>query len=65
MDCLGDWPLCEVVPLVEEANHRGRPIVFVGSGTERYSGGVSADHGGSRRSDCRSWTVRSEPEKHA
>lgn len=64
MDCLGDWPLCEVVPLVEEANHRGRPIVFVGSGTERLQREESRRIIADRVAPIvRSWTVRSEPDE--
>src|SRR5580765_4625203 len=34
MDGLGTWPLCELVPLIEEAKRRRRPVVFIGAGTE-------------------------------
>ena len=64
MDCLGDWPLCEVVPLVEEANNRGRPIVFVGSGTERLQREESRRIMAERVAPfVRYWTVRSEPDE--
>jgi polysaccharide pyruvyl transferase WcaK-like protein len=64
MDCLGDWPLCEVVPLVEEANHRGRPIVFVGSGTEQLQREESRRIMADRLVPfVRYWTVRSEPDE--
>jgi polysaccharide pyruvyl transferase WcaK-like protein len=35
MDSLGAWPLEEVAPLVRAAHDRKRPVVFVGTGTER------------------------------
>lgn len=35
MDVLGDWPLNEVVGFVKAARATGKPIVFVGTGTER------------------------------
>jgi polysaccharide pyruvyl transferase WcaK-like protein len=60
MDCLGNWPLCELTPLVEEAYRRGQPIAFVGVGTERLqreeSRRIVSDRLG-RLVDC--WTVRS------
>ena len=34
MDGLGAWPLCELVPLVRAAYRRGKPVAFVGTGTE-------------------------------
>jgi polysaccharide pyruvyl transferase WcaK-like protein len=64
MDCHGEWPFCELAPLIGEAHQRGRPIVFVGSGTERLQ------REGSRRIMAdriapfvRCWTVRSEPDE--
>lgn len=35
MDVLGTWPLSEVVPLVAGEVDHGRPLAFVGIGTER------------------------------
>jgi polysaccharide pyruvyl transferase WcaK-like protein len=35
MDCHGKWPLSELAPLVADASAAGKPVVFVGSGTER------------------------------
>lgn len=35
MDVLGKWPLSEVAPLVDAAYKQGKPIAFVGSGTEK------------------------------
>lgn len=35
MDVLGAWPLSEVAPLVQAAHAQQKPIVFVGTGTER------------------------------
>jgi polysaccharide pyruvyl transferase WcaK-like protein len=34
MDVLGAWPLSELSPLVEAAHAQGKPIVFIGTGTE-------------------------------
>jgi polysaccharide pyruvyl transferase WcaK-like protein len=34
MDGLGDWPLCEVAALLQHARRLGKPVVFVGAGTE-------------------------------
>lgn len=34
MDVLGRWPLSEVAPLVQAAHEEGKPIAFVGTGTE-------------------------------
>lgn len=34
MDALGRWPLCEIVPIVEAAAHRRKPVGFLGTGTE-------------------------------
>ena len=34
MDVLGAWPLSEVAPLVETAYAQGKPVVFIGTGTE-------------------------------
>jgi polysaccharide pyruvyl transferase WcaK-like protein len=35
MDGLGDWPLSEVAGIVSSARRWGKPVVFVGVGTER------------------------------
>jgi polysaccharide pyruvyl transferase WcaK-like protein len=35
MDGLGEWPLCDVVPLVRASDERKVPFVFIGSGVER------------------------------
>lgn len=59
MDCLGTWPLREIVPLIEEANHRGRPVVFVGAGTERLQRADSRRTFADRLAPfVRYWTVR-------
>ncbi|MCI0463887.1 MAG: polysaccharide pyruvyl transferase family protein [Gemmataceae bacterium] len=60
MDCLGDWPLCEVTPLMEDAHRRGRPVAFVGVGTERLQREESRRIIADRLAPCvRQWTVRS------
>jgi polysaccharide pyruvyl transferase WcaK-like protein len=33
-DVLGDWPLCEVAPLVQASDQQGVPLTFVGVGVE-------------------------------
>jgi polysaccharide pyruvyl transferase WcaK-like protein len=35
MDVLGEWPLSELTPLISSARNNGKPIIFVGTGTER------------------------------
>jgi len=35
MDVLGKWPLSEVAPLVQSFHAQGKPVVFVGTGTEK------------------------------
>jgi polysaccharide pyruvyl transferase WcaK-like protein len=64
MDCLGDWPLSEVVPLVRDAHYRGRPVAFVGVGTE------TLERDKSRRAvrevlgpHVRHWSVRSASDR--
>jgi len=60
MDCLGDWPLSQVIPLVENARTRGRPIAFVGVGTETLSREQSRAAIRQRVAPhVRHWTVRS------
>jgi polysaccharide pyruvyl transferase WcaK-like protein len=34
MDVLGAWPLNEVVPLVQAGYTQGKPVIFIGTGTE-------------------------------
>jgi polysaccharide pyruvyl transferase WcaK-like protein len=64
MDCHGEWPLCELVPLVEEASHRRKPVVFVGSGTEQLQREESRRVVTARLAPkVRYWSVRSEPDK--
>lgn len=64
MDCHGDWPLNEVVPLMEAAHQRGRPVVVVGSGTERLRREQSRRIMAERLAPIvRYWTVRSEPDE--
>jgi polysaccharide pyruvyl transferase WcaK-like protein len=60
MDCLGKWPLCEVTPLMEAAQHRRQPIGFIGIGTERLARKESRQIVAERLGPCvRVWTVRS------
>jgi polysaccharide pyruvyl transferase WcaK-like protein len=50
-----------VTPLVEQAHRRGRPVAFVGIGTERLGRLESRRIVGERLGSCvRYWTVRSE-----
>jgi polysaccharide pyruvyl transferase WcaK-like protein len=35
MDVLGEWPLSELAPLIRSARDHGRPVIFVGTGTEK------------------------------
>lgn len=60
MDILGTWPLSEVVPIVAAAADAGRPVAFVGIGTERLHREESvrqlAAHLAPR---VRHWSVRS------
>ncbi len=64
MDILGSWPLSEVVPLISAAHSQGKPIAFVGVGTERLQSESS------RRTvsevlapKVARWSVRSERDK--
>jgi polysaccharide pyruvyl transferase WcaK-like protein len=34
MDVLGEWPLSELAPIIKEAHDHGKPVIFVGTGTE-------------------------------
>lgn len=35
MDVLGEWPLCELAPIIKAARDQGKPVVFIGTGTEK------------------------------
>jgi polysaccharide pyruvyl transferase WcaK-like protein len=35
MDVLGEWPLSELAPIVRSAHNQGKPVVFIGTGTEK------------------------------
>ncbi len=35
MDVLGSWPLSELEPLISAAHEEGKPVIFVGTGTEK------------------------------
>ena len=64
MDGLGTWPLDEVAPLVRTAREQNRPVVFVGSGTERLQRAESrAIVGNLLAPAVRHWTVRSEHDR--
>jgi polysaccharide pyruvyl transferase WcaK-like protein len=64
MDCHGEWPFSELVPLIEDAHRRERPVVFVGSGTERLQREESRRIMADRLAPIvRYWTVRSEPDE--
>ena len=64
MDCHGEWPLSEVVPLIEEAHRRGKPVVFVGTGSERLQREESRRIMADRVAPIvRGWTVRSEQDE--
>lgn len=61
MDVLGDWPLSELVPLISNSKKQGKPVVFIGAGTE----GLQREE--SRRivsealaPNVEYWTVRSQ-----
>lgn len=64
MDVLGTWPLSELTPLVYAAHKSGKPVVFVGTGTERLqradSQCVVKDMIAPR---VRHWSVRCERDK--
>lgn len=64
MDGLGDWPLNEVGPLVSAAHDSGRPVVFVGVGTERLQQPESQRIVGTVLAPrVAHWTVRSERDR--
>jgi polysaccharide pyruvyl transferase WcaK-like protein len=64
MDVLGEWPLCEVVPLVRSAEQWGGLLTFVGVGIENLRSHESrrlvADEIVPR---VRHWSVRSERDR--
>jgi polysaccharide pyruvyl transferase WcaK-like protein len=64
MDGLGSWPLDEVAPLIRAAREAGRPVAFVGAGTECLqrpeSRAVIAEV---LAPGVEHWTVRSEQDK--
>jgi polysaccharide pyruvyl transferase WcaK-like protein len=41
MDILGDWPLCDVAPLVRSSERRKLPFVFIGTGVEQLRSSAS------------------------
>jgi len=60
MDVLGAWPLSEVAPLVERATDDGKPVMFVGVGTERLGRDESRRVVAERLAPrVRRWSVRS------
>jgi polysaccharide pyruvyl transferase WcaK-like protein len=59
MDVLGAWPLCELVPLIQNVHRRGRPIAFLGTGTERLQRQESRRLVSEQLAPCvHHWTVR-------
>ena len=64
MDVLGSWPLCELIPIIKSAEARGKPVHFVGTGTEKLkreeSRRLFADVIAPR---VRHWSVRCERDK--
>lgn len=64
MDVLGTWPLSEVEPLVSAVHSQGKPIVFVGVGTERLQSEASRRTVGKVLAPkVAHWSVRSERDK--
>jgi polysaccharide pyruvyl transferase WcaK-like protein len=64
MDVLGEWPLCEVAPLVEAAHDEAKPMVFVGAGIERLQRAESRAVFRDRIAPGVShWSVRSERDR--
>lgn len=64
MDVLGGWPLSEVAPLVDAARNEAKPMVFVGTGTERLQRAESRTVFAQRIAPgVRHWSVRSERDK--
>jgi polysaccharide pyruvyl transferase WcaK-like protein len=62
-DSLGEWPFCDIVPLLDAARVRGLPCAFIGTGTERLSRPESLQIMAEKVAPyVRSWTVRSEPD---
>lgn len=61
MDNLGKWPLSELTPIVEDGRASGRPVLFIGVGTERLERLDSIEIMRNRIAPAvRHWTVRSE-----
>jgi polysaccharide pyruvyl transferase WcaK-like protein len=61
MDCLGRWPLSDVTPLAEEAHRKGKPVAFIGVGTEGLAHAESKQIVGQQLGQVvRQWTVRSQ-----
>jgi polysaccharide pyruvyl transferase WcaK-like protein len=64
MDGLGTWPLDEVAPLVTAARERGRPVVFIGTGTERLGNPSSREIvARTLAPGVEHWTLRSERDR--
>ncbi|WP_428939604.1 polysaccharide pyruvyl transferase family protein [Fontivita pretiosa] len=64
MDVLGDWPLCELTPLVQSVDRWKVPLGFVGIGTETLRSPQSVRivrHEIVPRARC--WSVRSEHDR--
>lgn len=64
MDVLGAWPLREVAPLVERAATAGKPVIFLGVGSEGLSRPESRRVVGERLAPrVGGWSVRSERDR--
>ncbi|HWP39727.1 MAG TPA: polysaccharide pyruvyl transferase family protein [Tepidisphaeraceae bacterium] len=64
MDVLGDWPLCELTPLVQSVDRWKVPLGFIGIGTETLRSPQSVRivrHEIVPRTRC--WSVRSEHDR--
>ena len=65
MDVLGSWPFSELIPIIKSAEAHGKPVHFVGTGTEKLgreeSRRLFADVIAPR---VRRWSVRCERDKN-
>lgn len=64
VDAMGLWPLNELLPLVARAVSEGKPVAFIGTGTEELRRGESRRLVAERLAPTvRAWTVRSERDR--